>query len=429
MINVEARTKSSDPIQESLREKKAVWNKKVSEFIDNLIHVKKMMNGFPSKFHMERSKITEPLPKDPGTILGVLASDFRELVEEGNSIISEQILYSKNRRKKQPNKQLSLPFPTAAFIDSSIIINASSPLSRFISHLKGPWFESNSGEYKKKKFRLSVLSLILNLYKLCDEFQAKIVESGPNSVIESQKLLLKIEDLILQFRDSISLYSSLVEKDTTKDVEEKIDLSSILNDFNKNYLNFKNIDINLVKQINSLQSNFEKLNEEEQKKASFKIIELYKELLSKLNSYEKTNGKSLEEILSQSLNKSNENLNVKASNVVKKWLGRTKHKLDPFDKSSSLRLLAYDNMEDMRNVLDKIMDSLEKDFDVNKLNSLFKEALSYYENVRSSINVLIPESKYYEPYSVLDKNKDKLQDLLRRKQMRQIVDRLTKMEK
>lgn len=56
MINVEARTKSSDPIQESLREKKAVWNKKVSEFIDNLIHVKKMMNGFPSKFNMERSK-------------------------------------------------------------------------------------------------------------------------------------------------------------------------------------------------------------------------------------------------------------------------------------------------------------------------------------------------------------------------------------
>ena len=102
--------KSNDPVQQALREKKAKWNKKVSAFIDDLIHVKKMMNGWPSKFLMERSRITEPLPKDPATILGALAGDFSEIVNEGNDIIASQISYSQTRKKKQP-KQLNLPLP------------------------------------------------------------------------------------------------------------------------------------------------------------------------------------------------------------------------------------------------------------------------------------------------------------------------------
>ena len=51
-MNKEGRKQSADPIQEKLREHKAKWNKTVSEFIDNLIHLKKMMNGWPSKYHM-----------------------------------------------------------------------------------------------------------------------------------------------------------------------------------------------------------------------------------------------------------------------------------------------------------------------------------------------------------------------------------------
>lgn len=105
-----ARRPSQDPTQERLRQNKANWNKDVSTFVNDLIHFKKMMNGWPSKFFKERSRIVDPIPADPATVIGSLAGDFQELAQRGNSIIQEQINYSKNRRKKQP-KQLNLPLP------------------------------------------------------------------------------------------------------------------------------------------------------------------------------------------------------------------------------------------------------------------------------------------------------------------------------
>lgn len=69
-------------------------------------------------------------------------------------------------------------------------------------------------------------------------FKLKLLKVDPNSIIEGQKLLLKIEDLILQFKDSISLYESILDKESLKDDGEKIDLSSILKDFNKKFFKF-----------------------------------------------------------------------------------------------------------------------------------------------------------------------------------------------
>src|SRR6478736_333926 len=98
MIKI-ARKPSSDPIQEKLRQMKAQWNKDVSVFITDLINLKKTMNGWPSKFNMERSFIKDPIPSDPNTIIGVLASDFQELAQRGNAIVQQQLEYSKTRRK------------------------------------------------------------------------------------------------------------------------------------------------------------------------------------------------------------------------------------------------------------------------------------------------------------------------------------------
>jgi hypothetical protein len=97
---IDARKKSLDPIQEELREKKSVWNKEVSEFINNLIQFKKLINGSPSKFHMEKSKIFEPIPDNPVSILDSLIENFRDISVKGNEIISQQIDYSKVRKKK-----------------------------------------------------------------------------------------------------------------------------------------------------------------------------------------------------------------------------------------------------------------------------------------------------------------------------------------
>src|ERR1035437_7798643 len=90
-----------DAVQQKLRNNKSIWNNSVSEFINDLIHCKKLMNGAPNKFHMEKGNIKDPIPADPATIIGSLANDFNEIAQTGNAIISEQAEYSKTRRKKQ----------------------------------------------------------------------------------------------------------------------------------------------------------------------------------------------------------------------------------------------------------------------------------------------------------------------------------------
>lgn len=97
----EGRKPSNDPAQEKLRQGKTVWNKEVSSFINDLIHVKKLMNGWPSKYYKERSKIIAPVPVDAASILNGLASQFQELSQQGASLAQQQAEYAKNRRQKR----------------------------------------------------------------------------------------------------------------------------------------------------------------------------------------------------------------------------------------------------------------------------------------------------------------------------------------
>ena len=107
-----ARKSSLDPIQEKLRQSKADVNKDISAFVNDLIHFKKLMNGWPNKFHMEKSFIKDPIPADPNTIMGSLAGDFNNIAQECNNVVKQQLEYAKIRRKKQP-KQMDLPLGTA----------------------------------------------------------------------------------------------------------------------------------------------------------------------------------------------------------------------------------------------------------------------------------------------------------------------------
>ena len=107
MEKAAARKQSTDPVQEKLRKHKDKWNHDVSAFIEQIKQYKKMINGFPSKFHMEKSKIVDPLPQDAVSIISNLAGTFKDLAMESSQIVSEQTNYSKTRRKKGP--QIKLP--------------------------------------------------------------------------------------------------------------------------------------------------------------------------------------------------------------------------------------------------------------------------------------------------------------------------------
>lgn len=208
-----ARKPSTDPVQERLREDKAKWNKEVSLFVNDLIHLKKMMNGWPSKFHMERSFIKDPIPADPATIIGSLAGDFNELAQKGSAIVEEQLNYSKNRKKRQM-KQLNLPavntqptapgapaappagpdlsqqlsLPSVASMDYALLAQASNPITRFFTKLFNP--TAGFGQAADiRRARIAMLEACAQGYRNLGKFQVMVVKSSAASVHDANAKL------------------------------------------------------------------------------------------------------------------------------------------------------------------------------------------------------------------------------------------------
>jgi len=210
-----ARKPSTDPAQEKLRQDKATWNKDVSAFVNDIIHLKKLMNGWPSKFHMERSFIKDPMPSDPTTIIGSLLGDYQSIAERGNKIVQEQLDYSKIRKKRQP-KQMNLPFqatpttpaapatptaptpdltkqlalPLAASQKYDLIVEGSNMVSRFFTRLLTPtigW----SDAARIRRYRMTLLGQCVKVFKDLEQLQLEIVKSSDESLSSSNKILHK----------------------------------------------------------------------------------------------------------------------------------------------------------------------------------------------------------------------------------------------
>lgn len=209
-----------DPVQKKLRQDKAAWNKAVSAYINDLIHFKKLMNGWPNKFHQQKSRIIDPVPADPATIIGSLASDFQELVQQGNGLIKQQLQYSQTRRKKHP-KKLNLPNvnqqtqaqPAPASVtppvdlskqlglpnvanDSSdrlikiasnlevkydLVSEASNPVSRFFARILNPGFGWSEAA-RIRRARMQMLSSCAKTYKQLKKLQVQVVRSSNESI-------------------------------------------------------------------------------------------------------------------------------------------------------------------------------------------------------------------------------------------------------
>lgn len=225
-----ARKPSADPVQERLRQNKAAWNKEVSAFINDLIHLKKTMNGWPSKFFKERSRITQPVPADAATIIGSLAGDFQEIANKGNGLVQEQLDYAKNRRQKQPQAPAGAPQPggapaapaapeapkpdlgqqmgkqLAASLDDSQLVKlafdmemkyeqleslASNPFSRFVTRLFNPKFGFGEGA-RIRRLRMAMLDNCVKSLKELKKLHKEIVKSSKGSIVVSHKMMTQI---------------------------------------------------------------------------------------------------------------------------------------------------------------------------------------------------------------------------------------------
>jgi len=433
---VVAQKKSMDPVQQALRERKAKWNKEVSAFIDNLIHLKKMMNGWPSKFLMERSKITEALPKDPATILGVLAQDFSKLVQTGNEIIAAQIDYSKTRKKKQPkpttaptaapssvdlSQQLSLP--SVASEEYNLISEASNYLTRFLATKKGPRF-GDSIKAIKRRNRISLLNSVHDLYKLCSKFQREIVKKSKDKddldhIESANEILLHIEnhffaimkqidvagaeikraelDALVSEKPKDNIPTTISPTDTSiidNKVEEDNNIwkikeqtaTAIAQEWTKVFSLILDIDPILRDRMNSVLPKFALSSQGHMPanetnlimKSSYidEIINTYNEILLKLNATRGTSAKSLTEIVALNKNAQLRNEIQKLSqDFMGKWIDKTKRSISP-GKTGASRLAAYKAIKLMRVGLDHVMDLLEKDFNVTELSEvMYKDVI------------------------------------------------------
>lgn len=412
-----ARKPSSDPVQEKLRQSKAVWNKEVSIFVNDLIHCKKLMNGWPNKFNMEKSMIKDPIPADPTTIIGSLVSDFNDIAQKGNNIIKQQLEYSKIRRKKQP-KQLNLPLGTpsapstapdlssqlslplaAAFEEKyGLVAEGSNNVTRFFTKLLNPAF--GLGEAARiRKYRRNLLDACVRTYKDLGKLQVEIVKSSKSSLANSNKLLHKTwTDWMVIYR-GYSLYKSNMPreiKDTggeistsdkknetanqlpkdkaTSTVEDNsLDnsvIESIINDYKSSQSKFPE-DAGIFSDLNNSFTLFLVPTTPEKKKAAAnKIISFYNAIISTLRAKYNSSGVTLEQIANDKLPASTAALEKVAQDFLRKWVGKTRHELSMFDKTSQYRLDIYKNVGELRKTINQIMDSLEKGMNLDELDPL-----------------------------------------------------------
>jgi hypothetical protein len=445
-----ARKPSTDPAQERLRQNKANWNKEVSAFVNDLIHFKKMMNGWPSKFFKERSRITQPVPADPATIIGSLAGDFQEIVNKGNGVIQEQLDYSKNRRQRQP-KQMNLPLPEPgktpapeeskpvapdlskqlqlglgssgrqseliklAFVFEdkySLEAQASNPFSRFITKLFNPKFGFGEGA-RIRRLRISMLDNCVAANKELKKLHKEIVKSSKESIMASHNMMNQVWGHWNAVNRLFSAYKSIRPGDVVTDTGGPIGSSSLpKRDKGSEKTQapageeFAQAKSGLV-MIRDFKENSPLIGTQTKSLAFRELNSLIESILAmpehvKLpalqHSYTELLGYYQKALLEVNMEKQTSGQSfaqivsqLKAKPVetktAQKWLGKVRHQVLP-GASSSQRLEVYRLIEQLRKSLDQVMNLLEEGFDQERLTSAITQVNQEVSTLRTMLRSL-----------------------------------------
>jgi len=434
-----ARKPSGDPVQERLRQNKANWNRDISSLVNDLIHFKKMMNGWPSKFFRERSKITEPIPADPATIIGSLAGDFQDLANRANGIIREQIEYSKNRKIKQPKPVANGLAPskpdltqqlgqslTAASKNNLIklgvllehkylLVEASNPFSRFITRLFNPKIGFGEGA-RIRRLRLTMLDNCVKSYKELKKLHKEIVKSSKESIINSHKIMTLIWNYWNAVNRLLSTYKA-IKPDPIKDDGGKIENQDLKEE--KKSIKDVSIDNQLALKIKDYRDHsaevgnltssqsFRALNALIEKimaaPAAKKVeilqqsnfIDLYAKALQEVNTELNTAGQSFAQVLEQVKEQSPEG--IKQAQLLR-WVGKSRHQALP-GATSGTRLEIYRFISQIKLDLDVVMNLLEQGFDQEQLTLAMSQVNRQLSTLRTMMRSLYYSEKPEEASS------------------------------
>lgn len=320
-----------------------------------------------------------------------------------------------------------------------LVAEGSNPITRFFTKLLTPTF--GVGEAARiRKYRMSLLDACVLTYKDLNKLQVEIVKSSSDSINSSNKLLHKVwNDWMLVYRGFNTYKSNMppvVEdaggdippskelEEAKKPVEEKspeapvavpenapvpatsnkeqviadlmLRAKLIINDYAKNH---RKLPSDKMTGLEIYIARFSKTPSEYKPIFAEKLIAEYGSLISSLNQSLQTSGTTLGEIAKQVEDKSkpavvkpaataSEQLEAVSQDFLKKWLGKTRHQLSMFDKTSAFRLDIYKMAGEIRKSIDKIMDSLEKGMNVDQLDPLVKEVNSQVLNLRGLMRAM-----------------------------------------
>lgn len=194
MVEIIARKQSSDPIQEKLREDKAEWNPKVSDFIKALIALKKAINGRPvSELSLGKGDIRNPLPDVIPNLLDRLSSEYEKLTQDGKNLVQEQLEYSEHRKKHQENQEVQ----QEQLADDGINKEASNIFSRLYTYVSTPFRFGDEDRFERK----NILKSAVELEKKISEIGVLIVSSGDENAIP--KVVYNTKTLMNLFQHNI----------------------------------------------------------------------------------------------------------------------------------------------------------------------------------------------------------------------------------
>ena len=406
-LNVTARKKSEDPVQEALRQHKDKWNHETSLLIAQLIAFKKGLNGRgESKVGIPPGSIKDPMPHEVGSYLDQLSDRYNKLISDAHSIIEEQNRYSETRKK-------SVKEQTASF-DEDILKIASWWGSRALTYSKN-WFASDKEVSKIKMTMLkSSVDLVEQLKTIDTDIVSKEINSIPSAIYKFDRFLSTFNKLINtnikklnalneKLNDSrkkdteiITPSESIEENSPQKDVEqspvgsEVLELSGTKNNDEviakkilediivvgrlaqlMNLRNFKKEDINSfdlgIKELRKLLDNIIIAGNGSIDTA----IDFYndlKKISSKLFKIKTVNFIEQLEIVEADLLKNATNVSIELEKLAKNWLNRQKLKIFP-SSDDRIKLEASYKILALIKSFNGFQDALEK----NELNSIINE--------------------------------------------------------
>jgi hypothetical protein len=394
-----ARKTSSDPMQEKLRQAKATWNAAVSQFINDVINYKKLMNGHPNKFNKVPSKIIFPIPGDPASIVNSLASKFQDLAQEAVVIVQQQAQYSQTRRQKRTDQATqtlnkldekygptgpevaspiaATPAPTGSELTKQLgaawehkyelVSEGSNPFSRLLTKMRTPRVGVGAGA-QKRRMRMDLLRAALKSYRALGKFQVQISKSSKDSVVSAYKDMQQAWNEWSTVSRYFNQYVNSIPDQALRPEDMKDELPPGTES-----------DLPLSNKVPVKNDTVPPPPKETQEQPPVKKPS---EIVVPVIPPDLKDKKMKEEVVSAS-----DQLEVVAQAFLQKWLGKKRHQSLP-GKSSGLRLQIFEIATKVRKDINSVMDLLEQGLAVEALGSKISEVSGQMNTIRSLMRSL-----------------------------------------